>query len=100
MALGLMVERRLAPLWRQIETGEAFNFADSVFGLLISVLMVIGMYGVKAVFSDLRLHASTDALTGLTNRRSVIPQAQHELDRAMWTQRPVAFLAVLPGRPQ
>lgn len=92
IALGLMVERRLAPLWRQIDLGEAFNAVDAVFGLAISVLMAAGMYGLKAVFSDLRLQANTDPLTGLTNRRAVIPQAQHEIDRAMRAQHPVAFL--------
>lgn len=92
IALGLMVERRLAPLWRQLQLGEVSNFADAVFGLAISVLMVAGMYGVKSVFSDLRNQANTDALTGLTNRRSVIPQAQHEIERAVRSQRPLAFL--------
>ena len=92
IALGLMVERRLAPLWRQIELGEVSNFADGVFGLAISVLMVAGMFGIKAVFSELRLQANTDVLTNLTNRRSVIAQAQHEIDRAVRAKRPLAFL--------
>jgi len=92
LALALMVQRRLAPLWRLITSGETSNLADAIFGLAISLLMVIGLYGLRAVFTDLRSQANTDALTGLTNRRSVIQQAQHEIDRAARTQHPLAFL--------
>lgn len=92
LALALMVQRRLAPLWRLITSGETSNMADATFGLAISLLMVIGLYGLRAVFTDLRSQASTDPLTGLTNRRSIIQQAQHEIDRAARTQHPLAFL--------
>jgi len=92
LALAFMVQRRLAPLWRLITSGETSNLADAIFGLAISLLMVIGLYGLRAVFTDLRSQANTDALTGLTNRRSVIQQAQHEIDRAARNQHPLAFL--------
>jgi len=92
LALALMVQRRMAPLWRLITSGETTNMADAIFGLAISLLMVVGLYGLRAVFTDLRSQANTDALTGLTNRRSIVQQAQHEIDRATRTQHPLAFL--------
>lgn len=92
VALMFMVERRLAPLWRQIHSGEESNFTDAVFGMVISCLMVAGMYGIKEVFTDLRSQANTDELTGLANRRSIIDHAQYEIDRAVRTKRPLALL--------
>ncbi len=92
LALILMVERRLVPLWRMLYSDDGANFADSLFGLGISVLMALGMYGLRRLFEDLNAMANTDTLTGLANRRDVLQHAQQELERAQRTKRPVAFL--------
>ena len=92
IALALMVQRRFAPLWRLIDSGEASNLVDAVFGLAISALMVAGMYGIRVLFIELKSQADTDALTGLTNRRSIIQHAQYEIDRAVRTRHSLAFL--------
>jgi diguanylate cyclase (GGDEF)-like protein len=92
LALALMVERRIGPVWRLILYSETSNFADSVFGLGISLLMAVGIYGVRWLFVDLKELANTDALTGLANRRNVLQLAQQEIERAKRTTRPLAFL--------
>lgn len=92
LALALMVQRRLAPLWRMVASADSINFSDSLFGLGISVLMAVGVYGLQRLFADLNAMANTDTLTGLANRRDVLQQAQQELERAQRTNRPIAFL--------
>ena len=92
IALTLMVERRLAPMWRLINAGELCSFTDAVFGMAISILMAAGIYGIREVFSDLESKANTDALTGLASRSSVMQHAQHEIDRAVRSKHPMAVL--------
>ena len=92
LALVLMVERRMVPLWRHISVGEVSSMMDALFGLAISVLMVVGVYGLTDLLTGLKLKSDTDELTGLPNRRSVLDSVRHEIDRAMRTKRPVAFL--------
>ena len=92
LALALMVERRVAPMWRLGENGEASNLADALFGMGISLLMAAGIYGLRWLFTDLRALAQTDPLTGLANRRHVLQHAQHEIERVARTGDLVAFL--------
>jgi diguanylate cyclase (GGDEF)-like protein len=98
IALALMIERRAAPLWRLLH-GEATHHVDAVLGLAISLLMLLGVWGIRRLFQDLRaqradleLLARTDALTGLPNRREIMGRAQAELERGTRTRRPVSFL--------
>lgn len=98
-ALLLMVERRLAPLWRLLVQGQSSSFLDANFGLAISILMLIGNYGVRQLFRNLELQrieleqlASFDALTGLANRRSVLEKAKFEMSRALRTEHQFSFL--------
>jgi diguanylate cyclase (GGDEF)-like protein len=92
LALALMVERRFGPLWRLVCCGDVSNLADSVFGMLISLLMVVGFYGVRSLFDNLKALARTDTLTGLSNRYDVFQHALHEIERAARIKRPLAFL--------
>ncbi len=57
VCLGLifMVERRLAPLWRLFEHGQASNMSDAIFGLVISIFMLVGNYGLRALFKNREL---------------------------------------------
>ena len=93
LALIFMVERRIWPLWRLIHTDDVnSSMTDAVFGLLISGLMVTGVYGVTELLTGLKSKAETDELTGLLSRRSVLQTVHNEIERALRTKRPIAFL--------
>lgn len=98
LALMLMVERRALPLWRMAQ-GESVHALDAYFGLLISLLMLLGVWGIRHLFADMRSQtaamerlARTDVLTGLPNRRDILARAQAELDRSLRTRHPVSLL--------
>ncbi len=91
-ALVLMVQRRVAPLWRLNETAELSSMMDAIFGMLISLLILTGVYGVSQLLVGLKSTADTDELTGLMNRRSVLQSIHLEIERALRTHRPIAFL--------
>ncbi len=98
LALILMLERRAVPLWRMWQ-GVSAHAVDAYFGVLISVLMLLGVWGIRRLFADLRLQgaamerlARTDALTGLPNRRDILARAQAELERSLRTRHPVSLL--------
>jgi diguanylate cyclase (GGDEF)-like protein len=99
LALALMIERRLAPLWRELLTGGAANMTDALFGLAISLLMALGIWGVRRLFIDLndqkaRLDelARTDVLTGLPNRRETLERIAAELERGVRGSHPTSLL--------
>ena len=92
LALVLMVERRMVPLWRHLSAGELSSMLDAWFGLAISTFMVAGVYGVTELLTGLKSRAETDTLTGLANRRAVLQFVHNEIERAMRTQRPLSFL--------
>lgn len=88
LALFLMVPRRLAPLELAVSTG-LFEFTSSLLAFLISLLMLFGLIGLRHLFQELagqreelRLLATTDALTGLANRREFFARAGQEILRA------------------
>jgi len=92
MALVLMVERRTVPLWRHINAGEVSSMMDALFGMAISMLMVVGVYGVTELITGLKSKADTDELTGLANRRAALQVVHNEIERAKRTHRSIAFL--------
>jgi len=99
LALLLMVERRLAPLWRLLEYGQPSSLIDANFGLAISIFMLVGNYGVWKLFKHLELQrikldklARQDELTGLDNRRSILEKARFEINRSLRTRHQIAFL--------
>jgi diguanylate cyclase (GGDEF)-like protein len=92
LALVLMVERRMVPLWRHIDAGEVSSMMDALFGMAISICMVVGVYGVTELITGLKSRADTDELTGLVNRRALVKAIHNEIERSMRTQRPIAFL--------
>ena len=101
LALILMVERRAAPLWRHLQTGDLPNATDAMFGLGISVLMAIGIWGIRRLFIDMRLQESrldelarTDALTRVPNRREILERLHEESVRIERTGRPLSILMI------
>jgi len=92
LALVFMVERRMVPLWRLMGVGEVSSTMDALFGLVISVLMVVGIYGLTELLTGLKSKADTDELTGLLNRRAVLHSVNNEIERTARVNRPIAFL--------
>jgi len=98
LALALMVQRRVAPLWRYGD-GITPSLLDTCFGLAISVFMLVGIWGLRKLFAELarqseelRVLARTDPLTGLANRRETLARLQHELDRTARVGRPLSLI--------
>lgn len=101
LALVLMVERRAVPLWRQMMEDERAQPADAAFGLAISVLMAIGVWGLRWLFEDLHRHESqldalarTDALTGLPNRREILDRFQQEHARSQRAGHALSLIVI------
>lgn len=99
LALALMVQRRIAPLWRMISGSEPANSADAWFGLAISLFMLIGIFGIRRLFIDMKRQeieldtlARTDALTQLPNRREIMELLQTEIERSERSRHPVAIM--------
>jgi diguanylate cyclase (GGDEF)-like protein len=98
LALLLMVERRALPLWAALNDAPT-DFLNSLFGLLISALMVLAMFGLVRMLNELnkteaelRLLATTDELTGLLNRRQLLLELDAEIRRAQRGGRPLSVL--------
>ena len=98
LALLLMVERRFVPLLRALEFDDG-NRVDAAFGLAISLLMLVGLWGLRRLFATMRRQeatlanlARTDALTGLPNRREILARVRAEVERSERSRRPVSLL--------
>lgn len=97
-ALLLMIERRVEPLIFLQEQTD-LRLTNNIVGLLISVAMAIGIFGLRSLFKTLqrqdemlRRLAATDPLTGLANRRSLEESAQREIRLSRRSGRPLALL--------
>lgn len=99
-AMALMVQRRAADFSDLLE-GNADPIVSDVIGLLISALMLVGVLGLRALFTQMRRQerelvrlATTDALTQIHNRRHALELARQELVRQRRTGRPLALLVM------
>jgi diguanylate cyclase (GGDEF)-like protein len=99
LALMLMVPRRIVPLLGGAAAPP--DGIDASLALLVSALMVFSMVGlgrmlhaIDATHQQLALLATTDPLTGVANRRTVLARLESELERATRTGQPVALLMV------
>ncbi len=99
LALALMVERRVQPLL-QFRDGAA-DLADALLALLISALIAFSVLRLERLLRAIRAHeeqltrlATTDALTGLANRRHLLAELEKELRRAARSGRPLSVLMV------
>lgn len=100
LALTLMVQRRVAALMTLMQ-GGVDQFTSALVGLLISLLMLIGVLGLGALFAHMRRQerelvrlATTDVLTQAHNRRHVLELAKQELVRQQRTGRPLSLLVL------
>jgi len=99
LALALMVERRVVPLL-DFHDGMA-DLLDALFALLISALIAFSLVGLDRLLRAIRAHeeqltrlATTDALTGLANRRHLLSELEKELRRAERSGRPLSVLMI------
>ena len=99
LALVLMVERRISPLFDQ--QGGTFDLWDALYAFAISALLLFGMIGLDRLLRALRAKeesllqlATTDTLTGLANRRFVLEQLDRELHRCDRSGKPLSILMV------
>lgn len=100
LALALMVQRRAASLLELMRSGRD-QYSSAMVGLLISVLMLIGVLGLRALFAHMRRQerelvrlATTDVLTQANNRRHVLELTRREIVRQQRTGRPLALLVL------
>ena len=100
LALALMVQRRAAALVALAQGGDD-QFSSALVGLFISLLMLIGVLGLRALLADMRRQerelvrlATTDALTQTHNRRHALELARRELVRQHRTGRHLALLVL------
>ncbi len=99
IALLLMVERRVQPLLDFHD--QPMDLLDGLYALAISALLVFGLLGLDRLLRALRRHedhllrlATTDALTGLENRRQVLGELERELQRCDRSGKPLAILMI------
>ena len=99
LALALMVQRRLTPLFDH--RGGVYDLVDALYALAISALLVFGMFGLDRLLRGLRAKeenllrlATTDTLTGLANRRSLLEQLDREVRRCDRSGKPLSILMV------
>jgi diguanylate cyclase (GGDEF)-like protein len=98
IALFLMLQRRLLPIWHVYNGGQEDQL-NTYIGLAISVFMLWGIMGLKRLFQLMHDHeleleklAHTDFLTGLVNRRYFMEKVAQELNRALRYQSKFSLL--------
>jgi diguanylate cyclase (GGDEF)-like protein len=99
LALVLMVERRIQPLF-DFHDGVS-DLIDALYAFLISALMAFSLVGLGRLLRAIRANqeqltrlATTDALTGLANRRHLLAELEKELRRTGRSGRPLSVLMV------
>jgi diguanylate cyclase (GGDEF)-like protein len=100
LALLLMVERGVEPLL-MLQADQEPRWVNHVTGLLISMLMAAGVFGLRSLFRTLRRQdellkqlSATDPLTGLVNRRALNDCAQREMRLSQRTGKTLSVLMI------
>ena len=99
LALLMMVERRAQPLL-DFHDGLTDLF-DAAYALVVSALIAFSLFGLDRLLRAIRsnqeqltLLATTDALTGIANRRHLLGELERELRRAGRSGLPLSVLMV------
>jgi diguanylate cyclase (GGDEF)-like protein len=97
LALVLMVERRIQPLF-DFHEGLS-DLTDALYALSISGLIAFSVVGLVKMLREIRANeenlarlAITDSLTGISNRRHLFSELEQELRRANRNGHPVSVL--------
>ena len=98
LGLLLMLARRIPQILAALFEAE-INIVDGVLALIISLLLLIGVIGIKQFFAwvnkqDAALNQLTkfDMLTGASTRHAIIEQGLIEIERCIRLDRPLALL--------
>lgn len=96
-----LLAQRTATARRRAEANERYQYALTLIGALLLALSAMATFSVRraltaeaAAVRELQKSASTDALTGLANRRSFIAALERSLTRAGGERRTELCLAI------
>lgn len=97
-ALTIMIGRRVVPLINVYEY-SVFDIKDAVLSVPISLLLFIGVFGIKAALSEVRKENSaleilnaTDSLTLALTKKETYARLKREISRGQRSLHPLAFL--------
>jgi diguanylate cyclase (GGDEF)-like protein len=97
-ALTIMIGRRVVPLINIYEY-SVFDIKDAVLSVPISLLLFIGVFGIKAALSEVRKENSaleilnaTDSLTLALTKKETYARLKREISRGQRSLHPLAFL--------
>ncbi len=99
-AMTLMIGRRVVPLINAYEQ-SIFDIKDAVLSLPISLLLFIGVFGIKSALSEIRKENSvleklnaTDSLTLALTKKETYVRLKREISRGQRSSHPLAFLMI------
>ncbi len=99
-AMTLMIGRRVVPLINAYEQ-SIFDIKDAVLSLPISLLLFIGVFGIKSALSEIRKENSaleklnaTDSLTLALTKKETYIRLKREISRGQRSSHPLAFLMI------
>ncbi len=100
LAMTLMIGRRVVPLINAYEQ-SIFDIKDAVLSLPISLLLFIGVFGIKSALSEIRKENSaleklnaTDSLTLALTKKETYIRLKREISRGQRSSHPLAFLMI------
>lgn len=99
-AMTLMIGRRVVPLINAYEQ-SIFDIKDAVLSLPISLLLFIGVFGIKSALSEIRKENSaleklnaTDSLTLALTKKETYVRLKREISRGQRSLHSLAFLMI------
>jgi diguanylate cyclase (GGDEF)-like protein len=100
VALTFMIGRRVVPLINIYEQ-SSFDIKDAVLSLPISLLLFIGLFGIKSAMSEVRKENSalevlnaTDSLTRALTKKEIYARFKKEISRGERSLHSLAFLMI------
>jgi diguanylate cyclase (GGDEF)-like protein len=100
VALTFMIGRRIVPLINTYEQ-SIFDIKDAALSLPISLLLFVGVFGIKSALSEIRKENSaleklnaTDSLTLALTKKETYVRLKREISRGQRSSHPLAFLMI------
>jgi diguanylate cyclase (GGDEF)-like protein len=100
VALTFMIGRRIVPLINAYEQ-SIFDIKDAALSLPISLLLFVGVFGIKSALSEIRKENSaleklnaTDSLTLALTKKETYARLKREISRGQRSSHPLAFLMI------